>query len=133
MSLTQAEADELLSMPKIFVDLAPLELSTMEPIDYDRELRSVDRREGFLLTIERGRRNRARLKYQTRARKVIILARLDLNAARHRNPPESPYKPDEWLSETHLHLYREGFEDRVAYELNDAPGWGDPQVAILCD
>jgi len=126
MPLTQAEADELLQMPKVFVDNDPIEFSRREPMDYDRVLRSTDRREEFLLTIERGRRKWIRLKYQTRARRVIVLARLELNGPRHKNPPESPYKPGEWINETHLHLYREGFEDRIAYELVDVPGWTDP-------
>lgn len=128
MPLTQAEADELLQMPKVFVDQGPIEFSRTQPMDYDRVLRSTDRREEFLLTIERGRLKHIRLKYQTRARRVIILARLELNGPRHKNPPESPYKPGEWISDTHLHLYREGFEDRIAYELVDAPGWIDPHL-----
>ncbi len=61
MPLTQAEADGLLEMPKVFVDAVPLEFSLSQPMDYDRILRSVDRREEFLLTIERGRRRRVRL------------------------------------------------------------------------
>ena len=123
MSLTQAEADALLEMPKVFVERDPIEFSLTQPMNYDRVLRSTDRREEFLLTIERGRKKRIRLKYQTRARRVIILARLELNGPRHKNPPGSSYKPGEWINETHLHLYREGFEDRIAYELADAPGW----------
>lgn len=126
MHLTQAEADGLIQMPKVFVDQDPIEFSRTEPMDYDRVLRSTDRREEFLLTIERGRRRRIRLKYQTRARRVIVLARLELNGPRYKNPPDSPYKPGEWIAETHLHLYREGFEDRITYELDDAPGWTDP-------
>lgn len=77
MSLTQVEADTLLQVPKIFVQSDPIEFSLIEPMDYDRELRSIDRREGFLLTVERGNRNRLRLKYQTRARRVIVLAGLN--------------------------------------------------------
>jgi len=123
MSLTQLEADALLQMPKIFVDAEPIEFSLTEPMDYEREMRSTDRREAFLLTVERGNRNRVRLKYQTRARRVIILARLELNGPRHRNPPGSSYKPGIWISGTHLHLYREGFDDKIAYELHEAPGW----------
>ncbi|MGH9428192.1 MAG: DUF6978 family protein [Terriglobia bacterium] len=123
MSLSQAEADRLLQLPKIFLDPAPIEFTLTEPMDNERFLRSTDRREEFILTMERGNRNRLRLKYQTRARKVIILARLELNGARHKNPAESPYKPGQWLSGTHLHLYREGFEDRIAFQLQDATGW----------
>jgi hypothetical protein len=129
MPLTQAEADGLLEMPKVFLDASPLDFSLTQPMDYDRVLRSSDRREEFLLTIERGRRRRMRLKYQTRAKRVVILARLDLNAAPHRNPPEAPYRPGQWIREAHLHLYREGFDDRIAYTLADAPGWADPNAS----
>lgn len=126
MSLTQDEADSLLQMPKLFVDVSPIEFTLTQPMDYERILRSTDRREEFHLNVERGRRNRIRLKYQTRARRVIVLARLEMNGRRHKNPPESIYKPGEWITGNHLHLYRDGFEDRVAYELADAPGWTGP-------
>ena len=72
MALTQVEADSLLQMPKEFVDPEPLEFTQCEPMNYDRLLHSMDRREQFILTIERGQRNRIRLKYQTRARKIIV-------------------------------------------------------------
>ena len=87
MPLTQAEANALLQMPKAFVDAAPLDFSRTQPLSYERLLLSLDRREEFLFDFERGRRNRARLKYQTRGRKVVILARLDLDGPAHRNPP----------------------------------------------
>lgn len=129
MALTQREADELLQMPKIFVDQAPIEFHLSEPMDSERVLRSTDRREEFILTIERGRRVRVRLKYQTRARRVIVLARIELNGPRHKNPPESPHRPGEWIDGTHLHLYREGFEDRIAYALGEVTGWADVNAA----
>src|SRR6266576_2569820 len=91
MPLTQAEADALLQMPKEFLDATPLEFPNSQALNYVRELRSVDRRELFLFDFERGNRNRARLKYQTRGRKVFILARLDINGPAHRNPPNAPY------------------------------------------
>lgn len=97
-------------------------------MSYERVLRSVDRREEFALNVERGGRTLARLKYQTRARKVFVLARLEIAGPRHKNPPEAPYKGGEWISETHLHVYREGFEDRIAYELADVPFWAGQDV-----
>jgi len=119
MPLTQAEAEQLLTMPKALIDASPIELTLTLTLDQYRDLISVYRREAFILTIERGRRKRTRLKYQTRARKIVILARLDLDGAPHRNPDDAPYRPGEWLEGTHLHLYREGFEDRVAFEPAD--------------
>lgn len=122
MSLSQEEADRLLSVAKVFVDQSTVELTQTQPMDEDRELISVDHREAFILTIERGRRKRVRLKYQTRARKIIVLARLDIEGAPHRNPDDSPHRPGEWIGGTHLHLYREGYEDRVAFELDEVGG-----------
>ncbi len=121
MSLTQSEADLLLRMPKRTRPGTTLELSTSMPMDQDWELLSHDRREEFVLTIERGRRKTIRLKFQTRAREVIVLARLDLNGSPHRNPAGQPYRPGELLTSSHLHLYREGYDDRVAYLLNELP------------
>ena len=134
MPFVQAEADALLQMAKEFVDSDPLEFTQTQPMNYDRLLQSMDRREQFFLTIERGRRKRIRLKYQTRARKVVVLARLDLNGPAHKNPPESPYRPDERLEGSHVHLYREDFEDRIAYLIPDVPGLTIRNVGngVLC-
>jgi hypothetical protein len=134
MPLTQIEADALLQMPKLFVTVDPLELPRTQPVNYVRTLLSVDRREEFLFDFERGNRNRARLKYQTRGRKVIVLARLDMNGPAHRNPPDSPYKPGVRLLSPHFHKYVEHFDDRIAYEIMDVPGLTlrDPTNAVFC-
>jgi hypothetical protein len=134
MPLTQTEADILLGLPKEFVESEPLEFPTTQPLDYERVLRSTDRREEFIFTIERGRRKRIRLKFQTRARKVIVLARLDLNGPAHTNPPQSPHRPGERLECPHLHLYREGFDDRIAFLINEAPGFSlqDAASGLRC-
>jgi len=120
-AITQSAADALLALPKLFQDDSPLEFAMTTPMDCERVLLSQDRREEFFLTIERGNKKRVRLKYQTRARKVVVLARLDLDGPAHRNPPDSPYRPNERLPCPHLHLYREGFDDRIAYLLADVP------------
>lgn len=134
MPLTQTEADALLQMPKMFVEVDALEIPRTQPVNYVRALLSTDRREEFLFDFERGNRNRARLKYQTRGRKVIVLARLDMNGPAHRNPPDSPYKPGIRLLSPHFHKYVENFDDRVAYEIADVPGLTlrDPTNAVFC-
>ena len=70
MPLSQVEADQLLQMAKEFVDTSPLEFKRITPMDYDRFLRSSDRREEFILTVERGIRNRLRLKFQIKTRQT---------------------------------------------------------------
>lgn len=122
MALSQTEADALLQMPKEFAETDPVEFSRTQPMRSERTLLSLDRREQFILDLERGRRIRARLKYQTRGRKVIVLARLEINGPAHRNPPGAPYRPGERFDGPHFHRYTEGYEDRVAYHLADVPG-----------
>lgn len=122
MPLSQSEADSLLQMPKEFIDSDPLEFPRSQSTRYVRDLRSLDRRERFLFDFERGNRMRARLKYQTRARKVLILARLDIQGPAHRNPPNAPYRPGARLACPHFHRYIEGFEDKVAFEPGDVTG-----------
>lgn len=43
---------------------------------------------------------------------MIVLVRLDINGAPHTNPD------GQRLGGTHLHIYREGFEDRWAYPVD---------------
>ena len=70
---------------------------------------SRDGREFFLLDV-RLKRIALTATYQTRARKVIVLARLDFSAS-HRNPDDSE------VGVPHLHLYREGYGDKWAFEV----------------
>ena len=101
-SLSQAEADALLELPK--------KAASDEVYDYPAAggrlsvpLISHDGREEFLLDLYRGRIDFAKAKYQNRARRVVPLARLDINGRPHTNPD------GESVSGTHLHLFREGY------------------------
>jgi hypothetical protein len=82
---------------------------------------SRDERERFSLDINR-KRIALTTGYQTRARQVVVLARLDF-AAPHRNPDDTE------VGVPHLHLYREGFGDKWAIEVpvgllsNPADAW----------
>ena len=101
-TLTQAEADALLALPK--------RPASDEVHEYPAAgaklsvpLVSHDGREEFALDVSRGRVDLARAKYQNRARRVVPLARLDINGRPHTNPDGAA------APRTHLHLYREGF------------------------
>ena len=107
INLTQAEADALIAMEKHRV--------TDERTDFPMggeskilPLQSADKRERFLLDLNRGRINLQKVKMQTRGRKVIVLVRLDLAGAPHRNPD------GEDIPAPHLHIYREGYGDKWA-------------------
>jgi hypothetical protein len=78
MPLAQAEADRLLGLPKEFTERGAVEFTVSEPLNFQRSLISVDRRERFILDVERGRRKRTRLKYQTRAREILFWRVLNL-------------------------------------------------------
>ena len=71
-------------------------------------LQSPDRREQFLLDLSRGRIDLLKVKMQNRGRQVVVLVRLDLGGAPHRNPD------DEEIQAPHLHIYREGYGDKWA-------------------
>jgi hypothetical protein len=64
-----------------------------------------------VLDITRGRINLKKGTYQSRARGVVILARLDFSG---RNPDNQE------IGSPHLHLYREGYGDRLAFPVPPA-------------
>lgn len=127
--LTQEEAEHLRALEKEFATADVLLFSLSQSFDYDRELLSIDRREKFILTLERGRRKRARLKYQTRGRKIVVLARLDIEGPAHRNPFNSPHRPGERILCPHLHIFRENFGDGIAYMPDEVPGFAITDAA----
>jgi len=105
--LTQEEADAFMRMEKHRVDETRYDFP-----DVGRSvtvpLVSEDKRERFLLDVASGRIDLARMKYQNRARQVVVLVRLDLAGAPHRNPD------DEEIPCPHIHVYREGYGDKYA-------------------
>jgi len=110
ISLTQAEADALIAMEKHRAN----EERHQFPMGGQwliLPLHSSDKREQFLLDISRGRIDLAKVKMQNRARQVVVLMRLDLAGAPHRNPD------GEEIPCPHLHRYREGFGDKWALPL----------------
>jgi len=105
--LAQKEADALLAMGKICAETQeylypPIGQALIIP------LVSQDKRENFLLDLERGSINLEKGKYQTRARQIVVLARLCFGGPPHRNPD------GEEVPRPHLHIYREGFGDKWA-------------------
>lgn len=107
ITLTQPEADALIAMEK--------HRANEERSDFPMggqsvvvPLQSEDRREQFLLDLSRGRIDLLKVKLQNRGRQVVVLVRLDLGGAPHRNPD------DEEIAAPHLHVYREGYGDKWA-------------------
>ena len=108
--LTQHEADALLAMEKHFWGNERFEFPVLGG-SLRIPLHSQNRREEFSLDIARGSISLEKNTFQTRARKTVILARLDIAGAHHRNPD------DEEIACPHLHVYREGYHDKWAVPL----------------
>ena len=107
INITQTEADALIALEKMRTD----DKEWLFPNPGERlaiPLTSTDKREAFILTLTRVQIKLTKASYQNLARKSIILMRLDLDGAPHRNPDgvEIPCP--------HLHIYREGFGDKWA-------------------
>lgn len=110
INLNQAEAEALLAMEKHRAD----ENSYYYPgprTSLIVPLVSADRRESFLLDINRRKININRYTYMNRVRTVVILARLDVEGPPHRNPDGID------IATPHIHIYREGFHDKWAFPL----------------
>lgn len=107
MSVTQAEADALIAMEKHRVNEDRSDFPTGGQ-SLALPLQSVDKREDFLLDLSRGRIDLLKVKMQNRARQVVVLVRLDLGGAPHRNPDGAE------IPVPHLHVYREGYGHKWA-------------------
>lgn len=107
INLTQAEANALIVMAKHRVDGTEWDYPDLGGA-VSIPLVSSNRREQFLLDLRRGRIDLAKGTYQNRGRQVVVLVRLDLGGAPHRNPD------GEEMDSPHLHIYREGFGDKWA-------------------
>jgi hypothetical protein len=110
ISLTQAEADALIVMSKAFADTSRISLPP--GIDESRGLIGADPKERFLLDIWRGTIRLSKFRYQTRGRQIVVLVRLCIDGAPHTNPDGTR------LAGSHLHLYREGYEDKWAQPID---------------
>src|SRR5262245_40218735 len=109
MLLKQVEADTLIALPKRFRDTSPLLLAP--GVRYVRELDSPDPSEVFRLDVWRNTVNLARYRYQLRGRTVVVLLRLCVGRP-HTNPDGTHF------SGSHLHVYQEGYGDKVAFPID---------------
>ncbi len=107
VNLTQAEADVLIATEKHRVNEDTCDFP-MGGQSLVLPLQSVDGREQFLIDLRTGRIDLLRVTMQNRGRHVIVLVRLDLGGAPHRNPD------GEEVAAPHLHVYREGYGDKWA-------------------
>nr|WP_302684648.1 hypothetical protein [uncultured Dialister sp.] len=72
----------------------------------------ISTKEKYLMDINRKRCTLTRITYQQRAKKTILMLRLDIDTKPHKNPD------DTIIPGTHLHIYQEGYNDAWAYPLD---------------
>jgi len=108
INLTQEEANILIAMEKRRVNEDRSDFP-MRGQSVTLPLQSTDKREQFLLDLSRARIDLKKVKTQNRGRQVVVLVRLDLGGAPHRNPD------DKEIGVPHLHLYREGLATNGPY------------------
>lgn len=118
MVLSQLEADQLILMEKQFSDTTQLILGEF-PIKITRELLSLDAREIFQFDINKNFIKLSKVTLQNRSRIVYILARVDFGGSPHQNPD------GERISCPHIHIYREGYNDKWAYPLSSISSFRD--------
>jgi hypothetical protein len=108
LDITSAEADFLFGLEKVAVNSDWWDFPLMGT-KIEIPLVSLDKKERFFLDVSRGSIDLKKIKYQNRARQVVILARLELSGPPHRNPDDTE------IPAPHIHRYKEGFGDKWAY------------------
>lgn len=111
--LTQSEFDQLVHIEKIFKENSSLTLGPA-PIKWTRDIISSDRKETFLLDFIRGSLEIKKYTYNKRYRQSIVLLRI-CSTGRHSNPQ---ILGGECFNGPHVHVYKEGYGDKVAYSIN---------------
>lgn len=113
--LTQNEADRLLQALKEIKDKSKAFKFPDSTEEHRIELNSVQQKsEHFIIDINRkGQYNVKKCTYQTRYRRTMQLLRIDIAGPDHPNPDGSI------VPCPHIHIYREGYELKWAYPLQD--------------
>ncbi len=110
IDIPQSEADELLVLEKYRADDITRDF-LIAGSNLVVPLISPVRREDFLLDLRKASINLMKVKFQTRARTTLVLARIDFSGGFHTNPDGQD------IGHPHIHLYREGFGDKWAFPL----------------
>ena len=108
MAITQSEFEFLMKQEKVFSDLVNPVILGPPPLQWTRKIESVDLRESFLFDFYRGSLELSKYTFNKRYKQTIVLLRYD-NWGRHTNPDGQLFEGP------HVHLYREGFNDKFAF------------------
>jgi hypothetical protein len=109
MELTQTLAEKYLNSPKRLKNKNSLTLNAEFKINGE-ELISDEYGDIFKLDLRKNKIELQVMNCNTRANECFVLARLCVNDREHKNPDGTK------IGETHLHIYKEGYNDRFAYD-----------------
>lgn len=112
MAITQAEYDFLMGQEKMFDDTtSPIQLGPA-PIQWSRQINLSVIKEIFMLDFYRGSFELLKYTLNKRYRQTTIMLRYD-NGGRHTNPDGVTFDG------RHVHLYREGYNDKFAFPVSE--------------
>lgn len=114
MALTQTEFDYIIGLQKSFKENDDILLGP-PPLRWSREIISNSSKDFFTLDFYRGSIEVRKYTYNKRFRNAIVLLRYDA-MGRHTNPPEADGAS---FDGPHVHIYREGFEDKWAFPVTE--------------
>lgn len=124
MGITQAEYNFLMNQEKEFENLAePLSLGPA-PLQWSKKINSISTKESFLFDFYRGSFELSKYTFNKRYRQTIILLRYD-NGGRHTNPDGVLFHGP------HVHFYREGYNDKLAFPISEIGVGGDDNLETV--
>ena len=112
--LSDLESKNLIQEKKSFSDADPIIIKGNKAIKMEKHLKSKVSQNEFILNIDRGKIELSKIKYQSRHKQTnCILSRIDTSGPRHQNPD------GEFIECPHIHIYKEGYNDKWAYPLDE--------------
>jgi len=122
--MTQGEYDYLMNLEKSFEDpLTPINIGP-NPIKWTREIVCTQEHESFVLDFYKGSLELSRYTFNKRYRQTLIMLRYD-NEGRHTNPDGISFDG------RHVHLYREGYNDKFAFPVEEIGIFTDAPVEVV--
>lgn len=109
-NISQKDADKLFAMEKFKTN----DNQVFLPYCGDKTsvvLESKNKKEKFVLDINTSSLSLLKCTFQNRSRETLVLCRLDVSGPPHRNPD------GEEIGTTHIHYYKEGFDNKWAYDI----------------
>src|SRR5690554_440807 len=108
--LPSLEARRLINALKELVNSNPAIFPNLQSYK-TYEAKCVESNDKFQIDVQRKSLNIKKCTYQTRYKKFITLLRIDIEGPAHQNPDGTE------IPCPHIHIYKEGYDDKWAYPL----------------